>query len=64
MQKYSVERCVGNTVEVLGVYESREEMLAALEAEQKKEIPGVVTGISGRLDKRGHRIPGEVYRVY
>lgn len=64
MQKYSVERCVGNTVEVVGVYETKEEMLKALEAEKKKEKPGVVTGISGRLDEKGRRRSGEVYRVY
>ena len=49
MQKYSVERCVGNTVEVVGMYETKEEMLATLEAEEKKEPPGLVTGISGKL---------------
>ena len=64
MQKYSVERCVGNTIEVVGVYESKEEMLKALEAEKKKEMPGVVTGISGKLDEKGRRRAGEVYRFF
>ena len=64
MQKYSVERCVGNTIEVVGVYETKEEMLNALETEKKRDLPGVVTGISGNLDEKGHRRSGEVYRVY
>ena len=64
MQMFSVERCVGNTIKVVGMYESKEEMIKSLEAEKKRDLPGVVIGISGRLDKRGHRIPGEVYRVY
>ena len=64
MQKYSVERCVGNTVEIIGVYETKEEMLKALGTEKNRNPPGVVTGISGKLDEKGHRRSGEVYRVY
>ena len=64
MHKYSVERCVGHTIEVVGVYESKEAMLKALETEKKRDLRGVVTGISGRLSEKGHRRPGEVYRVY
>ena len=31
MTRFAVQRCIGNTIEVLGMYESKEEMLRALE---------------------------------
>ena len=66
MTRYAVQRCIGNTVEVLGMYESKEEMLAAKEhfALRYAGQPGVVTGISGNLDEKGRHRPGEMYRIY
>ena len=66
MTRYAVQRCIGNTIEVLGIYESKEEMLAAKEhfALRYAGQPGVVTGISGNLDEHGRHRPGEMYRIY
>ena len=66
MTRYAVQRCLGNTIEVLGMYESKEEMLAAKEhfALRYAGQPGVVTGISGNLDEKGRHQPGEMYRIY
>lgn len=66
MTRYAVQRCIGNTIEVLGMYESKEEMLAAKEhfALRYAGQPGVVTGISGNLDEKGRHRPGEMYRIY
>ena len=66
MTRFAVQRCIGNTIEVLGMYESKEEMLAAKEhfALRYAGQPGVVTGISGNLDEKGRHRPGEMYRIY
>ena len=66
MTRYAVQRCIGNTIEVLGMYETKEEMLAAKEhfALRYAGQPGVVTGISGNLDEKGRHRPGEMYRIY
>ena len=66
MTRYAVQRCIGNAIEVLGMYESKEEMLAAKEhfALRYAGQPGVVTGISGNLDEKGRHRPGEMYRIY
>lgn len=66
MTRFAVQRVIENTIEVLGIYETKEEMLAAKErfVLQYAGQPGVVTGISGNLDENGlHRI-GEMYRIY
>ena len=61
-----MQRCIGNTIEVLGMYETKEKMLAAKElfALHYAGQPGVVTGISGNLDEKGWHRPGEMYRIY
>ena len=61
-----MQRCIGNTSEVLGMYETKEKMLAAKEhfALHYAGQPGVVTGISGNLDEKGRRKPGEMYWIY
>ena len=66
MTRFAVQRCIGNTIEVLGMYETKEEMLAAKEhfALRYAGQPGVVTGISGNLDEKGRHRPGEMYRIY
>ena len=66
MTRYAVQRCIGNAIEVLGMYESKEEMLAAKEHFALRDAgqPGVVTGISGNLDEKGRHRPGEMYRIY
>ena len=66
MTRYAVQRCIGNTIEVLGMDETKEEMLAAKEhfALRYAGQPGVVTGISGNLDEKGRHRPGEMYRIY
>ena len=66
MTRYAVQRCIGNTIEVFGMYETKEEMLAAKEhfALRYAGQPGVVTGISGNLDEKGRHRPGEMYRIY
>jgi len=66
MTRFAVQRCIENTIEVLGMYESKEEMLEAKEhfVKQYTGQPGVINGISGNLDKNGlHRV-GEMYRIY
>ena len=66
MTGFAVQRCIGNDIEVLGTYETKEEMLAAkaLFVRQYAGLPGVINGISGNLDENGlHRI-GEMYRIY
>ena len=66
MTRFAVQRCIGNTIEVLGIYETKEEMLAATNrfALQYTGKPGIINGISGNLDDKGRRKPGEVYRIY
>ena len=66
MTRFAVQRCVGNTIEVLGKYETKEEMLAAkdLFTTRYDGQPGIVNGISGNLDDKGRCKPGEVYRIY
>ena len=66
MTRFAVQRCVGNTIEVLGIYESKEDMLAAKNrfALRNAGMPGIINGISGNLDENGNHKPGEVYRVY
>ena len=66
MTRFAVQRCIGNEIEVLGMYESKEEMLAAKEcfALHYAGQPGVVTGISGNLDEKGRHRPGEMYWIY
>lgn len=66
MTGFAVQRCIGNDIEVLGTYETKEEMLAAKEhfVKQYANQPGVINGISGNLDENGlHRV-GEMYRIY
>ena len=66
MTRFSVQRCIGDTIEVLGIYETKEEMLAAKERFELQYAgqSGVVNGISGNLDENGlHRV-GEMYRIY
>ena len=62
----NMQRCIGNTSEVLGMYETKEKMLAAKEhfALHYAGQPGVVTGISGNLDEKGRRKPGEMYWIH
>ena len=66
MTRFAVQRCVGNTIEVLRVCETKEEMLEAEEHFQRQYAgqPGIIIGISGNLDEKGRRKPGEMYRVY
>ena len=66
MTRFAVQRCIGNTIEVLGIYETKEEMLAATHrfALQYAGKPGIINGISGNLDENGRRRPGEMYRIY
>lgn len=66
MTRFAVQRCLGNTIEVLGIYETKEEMLAAKEGFVKLYAgqPGVINGISGNLDENGHHRVGEMYRIY
>ena len=66
MTRFEVQRCVGNTIEVLGIYETKEEMQAAKGrfAIRYAGMPGIINGISGNLDENGRRKPGEVYRIY
>ena len=66
MTGFAVQRCIGNDIEVLGTYETKEEMLAAKErfVLQYAGQPGVVTGISGNLDENGLHRPNEMYRIY
>ena len=66
MTRFAVQRCIGNTIEVLGIYETKEEMLAAANrfALRYAGQPGIVNGINRKLDENGRREPGEVYRIY
>ena len=66
MTRFEVQRCVGNTIEVLGIYETKEEMLASTScfALQYAGQPGIVNGISGKLDENVRSKPGEMYRIY
>ena len=66
MTRFAVQRCIGNSIEVLGIYETKEEMLAAKEryVKQYADQPGVITGISGNLDEKGRHRAGEMYRIY
>ena len=66
MTRFAVQRCIGNDIEVLGIYETKEEMLAAKERfiRQYAGQPGVVSRISGNLDEHGRHRPCEIYRIY
>ena len=66
MTRFAVQRCIGNTIEVLGIYETKEEMLAAKDRFESRYAgqPGIINGISGNLDEKGRRMPGEMYRMY
>ena len=66
MTGFAVQRCIGNTIEVLGTYETKEEMLAAKERFklQYDGQAGVINGISGNLDENGLHKVGEMYRIY
>lgn len=66
MTRFAVQRCIGNDIEVLGIYETKEEMLAAkdLFVTQYVGKAGVINGISGNLDDKGRHRPGEMYRIY
>ena len=66
MTGFAVQRCIGNDIEVLGTYETKEEMLAAKERFKLQYAgqPGVINGISGNLDDKGRHRPGEMYRIY
>lgn len=62
MMKYSVERCVENDIEVLGIYETKEEMLAAKAQfeSQYNGQPGVINGVYADMDENGNVIPAMV----
>ena len=66
MTRFAVQLVIENTIEVLGIYKSKEEMLAAKERFELQYAgqPGVVTGISGNLDEQGRHRAGEMYRIY
>ena len=66
MTRFAVQRCIGNTIEVLGIYKTKEDMLAAKGRFERRYTgqPGIVNGISGNLDEKGRHKPGEVYRIY
>ena len=66
MTRFAVQRCIGNTIEVLGIYETKEEMLAAEDRFESRYAGqlGIINGISGNLDEKGRRMPGEMYRIY
>ena len=66
MTRFAVQRCIGNTIEVLGIYETKEEMLAATNhfTVEYAGQPGIINGVSGKLDENGRRMPGEIYRMY
>ncbi len=66
MTKFAVQRCIGNTIEVLGIFDAKEEMLEGKESflHQYAGRTGIIIGISGNLDDKGRRRPGEVYRIY
>ena len=66
MTRFAVQRCIGNDIEVLGTYKTKEEMLAAKGdfVKQYADLPGVINGISGNLDDKGRHRPGEMYRIY
>ena len=66
MTRFAVQRCIGNTIEVLGSYEAKEEMLAAKDFFVRRYAgkPGIINGIIGNLDENGRRRPGEIYRIY
>ena len=66
MTRFAVQRCIGNTIEVLGIYKTKEDMLAAKGrfAVEYAGQPGIINGISGKLDENGRRKPGEMYRMY
>ena len=57
MTRFEVQRCVGNTIEVLGIYETKEEMLAAANrfALQYACQSGIINGVSGKPDENGRR---------
>ena len=66
MTRFAVQRCIGNTIEVLGIYETKEEMLAAANrfVLEYAGQPGIINGVSGKLDENGRRKPAEMYRMY
>lgn len=66
MKRFAVQRCIGNDIEVLGMYESKEEMLLALEQLriQYAGQAGVISGISGELNENGLNPPGKICRLY
>ena len=66
MTRFAVQRCIGNSIAVLGIYETKEEMLEAKDhfVKQYAGQPGIVNGISGNLDEQGHHRVGEMYRIY
>ena len=66
MTRFAVQRCIRNTIETLGLYDTKEKMLEAKErfGVQYAGQSGVVIGISGNLDEIGRRKPGEMYRLY
>ena len=66
MTRFAVQRCTGNSIEVLGIYETKEEMQAATNrfALRYAGQPGIIYGVSGKLDENGRRMPGEMYRMY
>ena len=66
MTRFAVQRCIGNTIVVLGIYESKEDMLAAKNrfALEYAGQPGIINGVSGKLDENGQCKPGEMYRIF
>ena len=66
MTRFAVQRCIGNSIEVLGMYESKKEMLLALDQLriQYAGQAGVINGISGELNEDGLNPPGNKCRLY
>lgn len=64
MVRYAVYNTVNNTVEVLGVYDNKDDMLKNKAIFEAQGRPGIVIGISGFLDANGHKKAGERYEIY
>ena len=62
MTRFAVQRCIGNTKEVLGTYETKEEMLLVKDQFSLKYFgqTSIIIGVS----ESGHMKPLEQYRIY